>query len=184
DGGLDAAIAWCAVEDPRLDLRLIWPEPLRAVATGRAGRSAEVAAGETRVLVDDDLTSWDAWNRFAQAFADSVGVRLVAIEDGGITGQAFYEHCLRADGPVVASPKRHTATLPAGLRERDIRDPVPLWNWSLVTRSDDDRPAIEALREGAVSFARNVGLLAPPPEPWWVPPGDPHLAAIGELSAR
>ena len=181
DCGLDAAIAWCSAEDPRLDLRLIWPEQLRAVSRGR-GTTAVVAA-EARVFADDDLTSWDTWNQFAQALAEGVGVRLVAIEDGGITGAAFYDHCLRADGPVIAAPKRHAATLPAGLRERDVRDPVPLWNWSLVTRADDDRPATQALRDDAVSFARNVGLLAPPPAPWWAPPGDPHIATLTALSA-
>src|SRR5437588_8830334 len=85
DGGLDAAIAWAGSRDERLDLRLLWPEPLLAVT--RAGRSGKtLSAGKLRVLVDADLTSWQAWNDYATEFAEATRARLVHIDDGGIAG--------------------------------------------------------------------------------------------------
>jgi DNA-binding transcriptional LysR family regulator len=181
DGGLDAAIAWCPSAVPGLDVRLLWPEPLMAVVPAGAAASGSIEAVSLRVLVDTDLTSWDAWNQFASAFAEAVGARAVPIDDGGITGRAFHEHCLRLDAPVLASPKRHTATLPAGLRERAVAAPTPLWNWSLITRADDDRDAIAALRADAEALARDSGLLAIPVAGSWVPDLDPHRAEVGHL---
>jgi DNA-binding transcriptional LysR family regulator len=61
DGGLDAAIAWAAEADPRLDLQLMGAEPLSAVTSSRTEDGA-VAADRLCVLIDADLTSWDAWN--------------------------------------------------------------------------------------------------------------------------
>ena len=58
DGGLDAAVARAGSRDDRLDLRLLWPAPLVAVA-GRAGTTGQ--AGELRVLVAVDITAWQAW---------------------------------------------------------------------------------------------------------------------------
>jgi DNA-binding transcriptional LysR family regulator len=87
DGGLDAAVAWAGSRDERLDFRLVWPEPLLAVTP--AGRTeATVPARKLRVLVDADLTSWQAWNDFATEFAEATGARLVHIDDGGIAGTA------------------------------------------------------------------------------------------------
>ena len=71
------------------------------------------------------------------------------IDDGGIAGQGFHDRCRRIGAPVLESPKRHAAPLPAGLHVRAIRDPTPLWCWSLVTRAYDDRPAVLALRDEA-----------------------------------
>ncbi len=180
---LDAAIAWCGEPDPALDLRLLHPEPLPAVAPAGA-RGEAVPALDLRVLVDADLTSWDAWNRFAAAFAAAGSARLVTIDDGGIAGSGFFAHCLRLRAPVLASPKRHTASLPAALRELPVAHPAPLWNWSLVTRADDSRAPIEALRAGAVGLAADSGLLTRPPGETWVPDGDPHGAAVAALPVR
>ena len=74
DGGLDAAIAWAAAADPRLDHQLLWAEPLVAVTSARAADGA-IAADQLVVLVDADLTSWDAWNQFAVDFAEATGAR-------------------------------------------------------------------------------------------------------------
>ena len=187
DGGLDAAIAWAAAGDDGLDLQLLWAEPLVAVTPSRM-TDDPVAAERLNVLVDADLTSWDAWNQFANDFVDAAGCRLVHIDDGGITGPGFHQHCQRLNAPTLASPKRHAAPLPAGLRTRPIRDPTPLWCWSLVTRSDDDRPAIVALRENAVALTRAAGLHQLPTATVWVPPRDPQRTAIagmmGELMPR
>ena len=111
-----------------------------------------------RVLVDADLTSWQAWNDFATEFAEATGARLVHIDDGGIAGTAFHDRALRLNAPVLMSPKRYFDRLPARLRTRPVVDPCPLWCWSLVTRADDDRESIAALREHAVNAHATGGL--------------------------
>jgi DNA-binding transcriptional LysR family regulator len=171
-GTLDATIAWAPEADERLDLRLLWPEPLHAVAPAR-GAAGPVRASDVRVLVDADLTSWDAWNRFAEAFARDTGATVVHVDDGGIAGPGFHERCLRLGAPVLETPKRNQARLPAGLRTVPVRDPTPLWCWSLITRNDDDRPAVADLRADAASLTRVAGLHVRPAEPWWAPPEDP-----------
>jgi DNA-binding transcriptional LysR family regulator len=180
DGGLDAAIAWAAATDERLDARLLWPEPLPAI-TPASATNAAVPAAELRVLVDADLTSWDAWNQFATDFATAAAARVIEIDDGGITGPGFHEHCLRLGKPVLASPKRHPVPLPAGLRSRPVRDPVPLWCWSLVTRAGDDRPSVLALREEAEAVTHAAGLHVRPERASWLPPSDPHRDAVVAL---
>src|SRR5882762_6534860 len=148
DGGLDAAVAWTGTRDDRLDFGLLWPEPLVAVTpTGRSEKT--IAARKLRVLVDADLTSWQAWNDYATEFADATGARLVHIDDGGIAGAAFHDRAARLNAPVLMSPKRHFDRLPASLRTRPVVDPCPLWCWSLVTRANDERESIAALREHA-----------------------------------
>jgi DNA-binding transcriptional LysR family regulator len=179
DGSLDAAIAWAPARDERLDLRLLWPEPLLAVTS--AGRSEKtVTARKLRVLVDADLTSWQAWNDYATEFADATGARLIHIDDGGIAGAAFHDHALRLNTPVLMSPKRYFDSLPSRLRTRPVVDPCPLWCWSLVTRANDQRDSIAALRE----HASNVIQLAPrtaPTGPTWLPSADPHRDHIRSL---
>jgi DNA-binding transcriptional LysR family regulator len=182
DGGLDVALAWAASPDERLDYQLVWPEPLGAVAPVRAG-NGPIPAADLSVLVDADLTSWDAWNQFASDFAEAARCRLVRIDDGGITGSGFNQHCQRLATPLLASPKRHGAALPSGLRSHTVRDPTPLWCWSLVTRAGDDRPGIDALRAHAEAVARTAGFLQVPPGPVWLPPSDPHRAALGAMTA-
>jgi DNA-binding transcriptional LysR family regulator len=177
DGGLDAAIAWAEQADERLDLQLLWAEPLVAVVAARHP-DREVSSKDLRVLVDADLTSWDAWNQFAAAFARDTGARLIEIEDGGIAGQGFHDHCRSIGAPVLQSPKRQAVPLPAGLRTRPVRDPAPLWCWSLVTRADDDRASVPALREHARAVTRAAGLHELPGGPVWVPPQDPHREAL------
>ena len=178
DGGLDAAVAWAGSRDDRLDFRLLWPEPLVAVTAGRANRARASRRGKLRVLVDADLTSWQAWNDYATEFADATGARVVHIDDGGIAGPAFHDRALRLNAPVLMSPKRYTETMPARLRTRPVVDPCPLWCWSLVTRADDEREAIAALREHASTLARTAGLHTVPVGPTWLPSRDPHRDEI------
>jgi DNA-binding transcriptional LysR family regulator len=182
EGTLDAAIAWVPEPDERLDVRLLWPEPLHAVTPAR-GEPGPVPASGVRVLVDADLTSWDAWNRFAEAFAHDTGATVVHVDDGGIAGPGFHERCLRLGAPILESPKRHQARLPAGLRVAPIRDPTPLWCWSLVTRADDDRPAVADLRADAASLTRVAGLHVHPDGQWWTPPDDPLHDEVRSLPA-
>jgi DNA-binding transcriptional LysR family regulator len=176
DGGLDAAIAWAAASDERLHQQLLWPEPLLAVVPARV-REPCILARDLRALVDADLTSWDAWNQFAQDFADATGARVVKIDDGSVTGPGFYDRCRRMNVPILQSPKRHATPLPTGLRTRPV-SPTPLWCWSLITRADDDRPAVLSLAENAAKVTRAAGLHTVPPDPW-IPAGDPHREAIG-----
>jgi DNA-binding transcriptional LysR family regulator len=180
DGGLDAAVAWTGSRDERLDFRLLWPEPLVAVTP--AGRSAKTVPARTlRVLVDADLTSWQAWNEYATEFADATGARLVHIDDGGIAGSAFHNHAVRLNAPVLMSPKRYFDSLPPSLRTRPVVDPSPLWCWSLVTRANDDRDNIAALRENVVSVIRSAASHTAPAGPIWLPLADPHRDHIRSL---
>ena len=177
DGGLDAAIAWARAVEPRLHLQLLWAEPLAAVVPARL-RDATIAADRLRVLVDQDLTSWDAWNQFAREFVMAAGARVVEIDDGGITGRGFHDHCRRLNAPILQSPKRHRASVPPGLRTRSVRDPAPLWCWSLVTRADDDRPTVIALRENAKNLTHVADLPTLRDQATWVPAHDPHRDTI------
>jgi hypothetical protein len=180
DGGLDAAVAWAAARDERLDIQLIWPEPLVAVTP--AGRSENaVPARKLHVLVDADLTSWQAWNDFATEFAEASGARLVHTDDGGIAGTAFHDRALRLNAPILMSPKRHSDSLPARLRTRPVVDPCPVWCWSLVTRADDDRESIAALREHAVSVLQPAAPPSAAAGPIWLPAADPHRDLIDSL---
>ncbi len=177
DRGLDAAVAWAGSRDERLDFQLLWPEPLLAVTP--AGRTeATVPARNLRVLVDADLTSWQAWNDFATEFAQATGAELVQIDDGGIAGAAFHDHALSLDAPVLMSPKRYSDRLPARLRTRPVVDPCPLWCWSLVTRADDLRESVAALREQASDVIQPAASRIAPPTPFWLPSADPHRERI------
>jgi DNA-binding transcriptional LysR family regulator len=177
DGGLDAAIAWASRADERLDHQLLWSEPLVAVAPAKIGHEV-VNASALRVLVDADLTSWVAWNQYATEFADDVGAKILHIDDGGITGRRFHDRARKLRAPLLMSPKRHPDPLPAGLRTHQIVDPAPLWCWSLVTRADDERPAVLALREMATVLARAAGLHVLPRGETWLPAQDPHRETI------
>jgi DNA-binding transcriptional LysR family regulator len=179
DGGLDAAIAFAPAADARLHLQLLWAEPLDAVVPAREHEEA-IAAGRLRVLIDAD-SSWETWNRFAREFAETAGARAVDIEDGGIAGR-FHRHCLRLDAPVLEGPKRDPVQLPSGLRVRPVVGPTPLWSWSLVTRADDDRPSVLALREDAERVTRAAGLHVLPNDDPWVPREDPHRDTIAALA--
>jgi DNA-binding transcriptional LysR family regulator len=180
DGGLDAAIAWAGSRDERLSFRLLWPEPLLAVTP--AGRpEATVPARKLRVLVDADLTSWQAWNDFATEFAEATGARLVHIDDGGIAGTAFHDRVLRLNAPVLMSPKRYFDRLPASLGTCPVVDPSPLWCWSLVTRANDERDSIAALREHASNAIQPAASRTAPAGAIWLPSADPHRDHIRSL---
>jgi DNA-binding transcriptional LysR family regulator len=181
DGSLDAAVAWAGSRDERLDFRLLWPEPLLAVTpTGRTEKT--VPARKLRVLVDADLTSWQAWNDFATEFAEATGARLVHIDDGGIAGAAFHDRALRLNAPVLMSPKRYFDRLPARLRTRPVVDPCPLWCWSLVTRANDERESIAALREHAENVIQPAASRTAPAGRIWLPSADPHRDRIHSSS--
>jgi DNA-binding transcriptional LysR family regulator len=176
EGTLDIALTWVTAqqaEERGLTARLLRAEALHAVIPGIS--SAEpVAAKQLRVLVDADESAWSSWNRFAEEFAADSGARIVKINDGGITGDAFYVHVRRIGAPVLASPKRHTAVTPPSLGQRPVADPVPLWTWSLVYRQDDDRAGVRHVVDSLLGAARGRDWLSPPAGRCWTPSDDPH----------
>jgi DNA-binding transcriptional LysR family regulator len=175
---LDMALAWVSAQDVEsrsLTAHLVHAEVLHAVAPG-ASRDP-VTTADLRVLVDGGGATWSSWNRFARAYAAHTGACVVAIDDGGITGDAFYAHVRRLRAPVLASPKRHTAPIPPSVGTRPVAV-APIWTWSLLHRRDDDRPAIRQAVAALTAAAHGSGRLTPPPAPWWAPSGDPHLEAL------
>src|SRR3984893_1156269 len=163
EGTLDIALTWVTAqqsEERGLTAHLLRAEPLHAVVPG-ATSAEPIAAKQLKILVDADESAWSSWNRFAAEFAAHTGARIVNIDDGGITGDAFYVHVRRIGAPVLASPKRHTAVTPPSLGQRPVADPVPLWTWSLVHREDDDRASVRHVVDA---------LLAAAPGHRWAPP--------------
>ncbi len=180
DGSLDIAIAWITARDAEsrgLTAHLLRAERLEAVFAGM-NSAVPVRASELSVLIDSDESAWSSWNRFAAEFAAHAHAGVANIDDGGVTGEAFYAHARRMKGPVLASPKRHTAPTPPNLGHRPIIDPAPVWTWSLLHRADDDRPSICKAVESLVAFARSRHWTAPPADPWWTPNDDPHRALL------
>ncbi len=119
DGSLDLAIAWVRKTDVAqhaLSARLLGADRLYAVSTGED--TTPVRARDVVVLVDDDTTSWYSWNVYAEEFARDTGAQILRINDGGITGPAFFDHVRAVGRPVVNSPKGQTITLPSDLTAR------------------------------------------------------------------
>jgi DNA-binding transcriptional LysR family regulator len=180
EGTLDIALAWVTAEQVKqrgLTAHLLRAEPLQAVLPG-VGSPEPIAAQRVKVLVDADESAWSSWNRFAEEFAAHAGARIVRIDDGGVTGDAFYAHVRRIGAPVLASPKRHTAVIPPSLSQRPVAAPMPLWTWSLLHRQDDDRAGVRGLVDALLATARGRGWLVPPTDRWWAPADDPHRDAL------
>ncbi|HEY5230540.1 MAG TPA: LysR family transcriptional regulator [Galbitalea sp.] len=172
EGSLDLAIAWIETADvvrQNLTSELVKYERLQAVMPGthRATRHDSVPAAELTVLVDVDEASWDSWNRYALAFAEACGASVTRIEDGGITGPAFFEHVARLGRPVLQSPKRHAAPMPPTLTRRPITSPAPLWAWDLLRRSDDSRPIVTNATRTLIDGAAAAGWRTLPSESHW-----------------
>jgi hypothetical protein len=131
EGSLDLAIAWIEeadIERHNLAAHLLRYESLEAVMprAHRATRNKSVPAAEITVLVDVDGASWRSWNRYASAFAKASQASVTNIDDGGITGPAFFDHVARLRRPVLDSPRRHAAPMLPTLPRRPVRSPVPL----------------------------------------------------------
>jgi len=106
EGSLDLAIAWIEeadVERHNLAAHLLWCESLEAVLprAHKATRHESVPASEITVLIDGDEASWWSWNRYASAFAKANRASVTNIDDGGITGPAFFDHVARLGRPVL-----------------------------------------------------------------------------------
>src|ERR1700744_1844209 len=179
-GTLALALAWITAEQAKrrgLTAHLLRVEPLQAVLPG-VSASEPIAAQHLKVLVDADESAWSSWNRFAEEFAAHTGAGMVEIDDGGITGDAFYAHVRKVGTAVLASPKRHTAALPPSLGQRPVAEPIPLWTWSLLHRHDDDRVGVRVVVDALCAAARGRDWLTRPGQRWWTPSDDPHRGAL------
>jgi len=175
DGSLDLAVCWLRTEDlERLGLRarLIGADRLYAVAKGGDTHDAtDVAAQDTDVLIDDDITSWASWNVYAEELAQATGARTVRISDGAVTGPAFFDHVRRCRRPVLNSPKGQTTPLPPDLVRREIVAPKVYWTWSLVRREAEDRAGVLAAVDALCEGVGDLGIHAPDA---WLPANDPY----------
>jgi DNA-binding transcriptional LysR family regulator len=172
EGGLDLAVCWVRAEDldqRGLRARLLGADRLHAVSTG--DDTGPVLARDTSVLVDADTTSWSSWNVYAEQFARDTGARPLRIDDGGITGPAYFDHVRASGRPVINSPKGQTTPLPPDLVRRPVIAPTPWWTWSLVWRRDEVRPAVLALVD---VLTKDIGDLGLRDAQVWLPDGDLH----------
>jgi hypothetical protein len=133
--------------------------------------TSDVRAQDTLVLVDADTASWASWNLYAEEFAAATGATVVRIDDGGVTGPAFFDHVRRLRRPVVNSPKGQTTPIPPDLAQRPVVRPSPYWTWSLVWRRDETRPAVRDAVDALTSDVGSLGLDSPDV---WLPADDPY----------
>ena len=108
EGSLDLAVCWVstrALDEHGLKAGLLGADRLYAVSVG--ADNTPVRARSITVLVDDDAASWASWNLFAEQLARDTGAQIRCIDDGGITGPAFFDHfdiVLPFLGPVLQPP--------------------------------------------------------------------------------
>jgi DNA-binding transcriptional LysR family regulator len=162
DGSLDLAVCWVRTQDLEeygLKGRIIGVERLYAVAAG--DDTSDVHAQDTAVLLDDDTTSWESWNRYAGQLARDTGARAVRIRDGGITGPAFFDHVRRSRRPIINSPKGQTTPLPPDLVRRLVIAPQVYWTWSLVWRRGEERAAVLAAADALTDRVGDLGICWP-----------------------
>ncbi|HYS36919.1 MAG TPA: LysR family transcriptional regulator [Pseudonocardiaceae bacterium] len=172
DDSIDLAICWIRTADlveHDLQARLIGADRLYALSMG--AETSDVRARDTLVLVDADTASWASWNVYAEEFATATGATVVRIDDGGITGPAFFSHVRRLRRPVVNSPKGQTTPIPPDLAQRPVVCPTPYWTWSLVWRRDATRAAVRDVVDALTNDVGSLGLDAPDV---WLPADDPH----------
>jgi DNA-binding transcriptional LysR family regulator len=172
DYGIDLAICWVRAADlveRDLQARLIGADRLHALSMG--AETSDVRAQDTLVLVDADTVSWASWNLYAEEFAGATGATVVRIDDGGVTGRAFFDHVRRLRRPVVNSPKGQTTPIPPDLAQRPVVCPSPYWTWSLVWRRDDTRSAVRDAVDALTGDVGSLGLDAPDV---WLPADDPY----------
>ena len=172
DHSIDLAICWVRTGDLArhgLQARLIGADRLYTISVG--ADTAEVHARDTLVLIDADTASWQSWNVFAEEFARDTGAQVVRVDDGGITGPAFFDHVRRLRRPVINSPKGQTTPVPPDLTQRPIVHPSPFWTWSLVWRQNETRTVVRAALD---ALSRDVGPLGLDAGTTWLPADDPH----------
>ncbi|MGC0365530.1 DNA-binding transcriptional LysR family regulator [Rhodococcus sp. 27YEA15] len=172
DGSLDLAVCWVQNSDLArhgLQARLLGADELYAVSTG--SDTAPVSVRDVTLLVDDDQASWSSWNDYALHLAHETGAPVLAIDDGGVTGSAFFDHVRSIGRPVLNCPKGQTTPLPPDLVRRPVVDPTVFWTWSLVWRSDETRPFVLAAVDAITRDVGDLGLREPRV---WLPADDPY----------
>lgn len=172
DGSLDLAVCWVRRQDldeRGLHARLIGADRLYAVSVGR--QADDVRARDLVALVDRDVTTWSAWNAYAERLARDTGARAVRITDGGITGPVFFDHVRRSRRPILNCPKAQTAPLPPDLVARPVAGPKVYWTWSLVWRRSESRAAVLSTVDALTDGVGDLGLDDPDA---WLPDDDPH----------
>ena len=172
DGVLDLAICWVDTTDLEslsLEARLVGVDRLYALSVG--SDTSPVEATETVVLLDEDTATWSSWNRFAEQFASDTGARQAHTDDGGVTGQTFFDHIRGMGRPVLNNPKGQNEQEPRDLVRRPVIHPTPLWTWSLVWRRDETSAAVLAVVD---AFTRDTGDLGIDDVDVWLPAADPH----------
>ena len=131
-----------------------------------------VAAKDTLVLLDSDTASWSSWNRYGEQFARDTGARTVRIDDGGVTGPAFFEHVRRLRRPVINSPKSQNdasakRSRAASGRAIPSRTGHGHWFRGAARSGPPLRAVINAL-------TADMGGLGLDDDTAWLPTGDPH----------
>jgi hypothetical protein len=152
----------------------------RLYAVAASTDTSAVQAKGTLVLLDADAATWSSWNLYAEEFARHTGASVVRVDDGGITGEAFFDHVRRLRRPVPNSPKGQTTPVPSDLVRRPVVNPSPYWTWSLVSRRDETRAAVRATIE---ALTRDLGQLDLDLDTAWLPAGDPFDATRSENPA-
>jgi DNA-binding transcriptional LysR family regulator len=172
DGILDLAICWvdtADLESLSLEARLVGVDRLYALSVG--ADTTPVEAANTVVLVDEDTATWESWNRYAEQFAAETGARMARTDDGGVTGQAFFDHVRGMGRPVLNNPKGQSEQHPQDLVRRPVIHPAPLWTWSVVWRRGETNAAVLAVVD---AFTRDTGDLGIGDDDVWLPAADPH----------
>ena len=173
-GSIDLAICWVRARDLvtyGLEARLLAADRLYAVAPGTD--TSPVRARDTAVLIAADEDSWLSWNTYAEEFLADTGAARIAIDDGGITGPAFFDHVRRLRRPLVNSPKGQATPVPPDLVQRPIVAPTPYWTWSLVWRKAESHPSVLA---AAKALIEDLGDPAFGHVAAWLPSDDPYRA--------
>jgi len=112
-----------------------------------------------------------SWNRYAAEFLADTGATRIPIDDGGITGPAFFDHVRRLRRPLVNSPKGQRTPIPPDLVQRPIVAPAPYWTWSLVRRRTESQPSVLA---AAKALTGDRGDLTFDDGAAWLPSDDPY----------
>jgi DNA-binding transcriptional LysR family regulator len=178
DRSLDLAICWLQAADLEefdLQAHLLGADRLYAVSPGTPETASPVAVRDALVLLDADTDSWSSWNLYAAQLARDTGAEIVRIEDGGVTGPAFFEHVRRLGRPVVNSPKGQQTVLPPDLVRRPLIDPALYWTWSLVARRDETRATVASVIKVLTEGVGRLGLDA---EDAWLPRTDVHRPQV------
>jgi hypothetical protein len=97
----------------------------------------------------------------------------VRVDDGGVTGQEFFEHVRRLRRPVLNNPKAQDTAQPKDLVRREVVRPTPLWTWSLVWRCGETNASVLAVIDAFTSAAADTAVKD---ESAWLPAADPHRA--------